>query len=70
MRNRRNKCQVRPTTNLTANKQIAVHETGHIYAWYKKIYSQGNGDKKKEVSSTLPFMMIAVGLQMVSPFAS
>lgn len=39
--------KVHPTTNLTENKQITVQETGHIYAWYKRIHSQGNSDDKK-----------------------
>jgi hypothetical protein len=64
---------VHPSTNLTANKQITVQETGHMCVPGTKSYTaKGTATKKKknQVSSTLPFMMIAAGLQIGSPFAS
>ena len=49
MRNRINRCQVHPKSTLTANKQITVQETGHIYAWYKgyTVTTKGTAMKNK-----------------------
>src|SRR6266567_8740642 len=51
MRNGRNKCQVHPITNLTANKQIAVQEPGHItYIPGTKGYTAKGTATKEKIS--------------------
>ena len=46
VRFKRNECQVHPTTSLTANKHIAVQETGHIYAFTKGYTAKGTATGK------------------------
>lgn len=43
---RRKKCQVDPTTNLTANNRSQCKETGNI-CLRQGLHSQGNSDEKK-----------------------